>query len=88
MAPPSLLTSYQLNYPLHIDANHFSACVTIAEGSDCQPRIASIESSSKISIYNLNTVGVTKMITEDGQDLADFSDNTNSFTSSVALFRN
>ncbi|KAF4343990.1 exo-beta-1 3-glucanase [Fusarium beomiforme] len=64
------------------------SCVTIAEGSDCQTRITSIESSSKISIYNLNTVGTTEMITQDGHSVAKFSDNKNAFASTVALFRN
>jgi hypothetical protein len=65
----------------------FPACVTITEGSDCQSKIASIESSSKVTIYNLNTVGTTNMITEDGKDLATFSDNKNAFASTIALFR-
>lgn len=65
----------------------YVACVTIAEGSDCQTRITSIESSSDVTIYGLNTVGITKMITQDGNDIADFSDNKNSFASSIALYR-
>ncbi|KAF9767224.1 hypothetical protein IL306_000235 [Fusarium sp. DS 682] len=64
------------------------ARVTIAEGSDCQARITSIETSSKITFYSLNTVGTTDMITQDGRGIAKFSDNKNAFASTVALFRN
>lgn len=64
-----------------------SACNTIANGAHCQSEIASIETSSSVSIYNLNTVGTVHMITEDGQDKATFSDNKNAFASTVALFR-
>lgn len=63
------------------------ACVTFAEGSNCQPLIASIESSSAVSIYNLNTVGVVSMINENGISKAKFSDNENGFASTIALFR-
>ena len=63
-----------------------SACDTIANGAYCQPRILDIE-NSKLSIYNLNTVGTTNMITVNGQDRSPFSENKNQFTSTVALLR-
>ena len=68
-------------------SDNFSECPTFAEGSNCQPAIASIESSEPVSIYNLNTVGAVSMINENGASMATFSDNENSFASTIALFR-
>jgi glucan 1,3-beta-glucosidase len=50
--------------------------------------MVSIEGDSSISIYNLNTVGVTSMVDIDGQSVANFADNANVYNENIALFRN
>ncbi|KAK8001367.1 glycoside hydrolase family 55 protein [Apiospora marii] len=61
-------------------------CSDQGNSTKCQSRIFSIESSG-VSVYNLNTVGTTHMITQDGSDLASWEDNQAGFISNVALFR-
>lgn len=67
-------------------SNYNTACSNQGNGETCQMRILSVESST-MSAYNLNTVGVTKMITRNGVDIAAFSDNLDGFVDTVALFR-
>ncbi|KAK8065265.1 hypothetical protein PG997_012012 [Apiospora hydei] len=61
-------------------------CSDQGNSTKCQSRIFSIE-SSEVSVYNLNTVGTTYMITQDGTDVATWADNQAGFISNVALFR-
>jgi glucan 1,3-beta-glucosidase len=68
--------------------NNNVTCSNVGEGEACQNRIFSVERSSDISVYNLNTVGTTEMITLDGSDVAFWGDNVNGFIDTVALFRN
>ena len=55
---------------------NFTICTTACSfpvgGENCQSRLLSIEGthSHKISVYNLNTIGTTSMIDEDGIGLA------------------
>ena len=44
-------------------------------------------SSSNIKVYNLNTVGSTSLINENGKSLASYADNVNVFPDTIALFR-
>ena len=68
--------------------NNNVTCSNVGEGTACQNRIVSIEGSgSDVSVYNLNTVGTTEMITLDGNDVAFWGDNVNGFIDTVALFR-
>lgn len=67
--------------------NYSTACSTVAAGETCQSRILSVEASTGVSVYNLNTVGTQGMITVDGRDVAVWSDNQDAFTQTVALFR-
>ncbi|KAF2710899.1 glycoside hydrolase family 55 protein [Pleomassaria siparia CBS 279.74] len=56
----------------------------------CQTRILSIEGdalSHDISIYNLNTVGASSMVTRDGVDLVEARDNNSTFVDTVGVFR-
>ncbi|KAK3381060.1 glycoside hydrolase family 55 protein [Podospora didyma] len=73
------LYSFFDNYNVH--------CSDEGTTTRCQKRIFSLEKSS-ISVYNLNTVGTTYMITIDGVDTARFTENLDGFIASVALFRN
>ena len=66
--------------------NNNVTCSNVGEGETCQNRIFSVESSD-VSVYNLNTVGTTEMITLDGNDVAYWGDNVNGFIDTVALFR-
>ncbi|KAK8856145.1 Exo-beta-1-3-glucanae [Apiospora arundinis] len=61
-------------------------CSDQGNSTKCQSRIFGIE-SSKVSVYNLNTVGTMHMITQDGTDVASWEDNQAGFISNVALFR-
>ncbi|KAK8135900.1 hypothetical protein PG984_003840 [Apiospora sp. TS-2023a] len=61
-------------------------CSDQGNSTKCQSRIFSIE-SSEVSVYNLNTVGTTYMITQDNTNIASWEDNQAGFISNVALFR-
>lgn len=64
-----------------------TACSAQGNGEACQARIFSLEGdNSQIGIYNLNTVGITSMITVDGIDIANYSDNLAGFVDHIALF--
>jgi glucan 1,3-beta-glucosidase len=71
--------SFFNNYNVH--------CSDQGNGEACQSRIFSVEKSTGVSVYNLNTVGTTAMITLDGTDVAQYSDNLNGFIDTIALFR-
>jgi hypothetical protein len=66
--------------------NYNVTCSNQGNGETCQSRIFGVENSS-LSVYNLNTVGATNMITVDGTDVAVYSDNLDGFVDSIALFR-
>jgi glucan 1,3-beta-glucosidase len=54
---------------------------------DCQNRMFSLEgSSTDVVIYGLNEVGALKMITIDGVDKADWSDNASVYPNTIGLF--
>jgi glucan 1,3-beta-glucosidase len=67
-------------------SNYNVRCSDQGNGEICQSEIFSVETSS-VSVYNLNTVGTKKMITEDGVDIASFADNINGFVDTIALFK-
>ncbi|KAI1322736.1 glycoside hydrolase family 55 protein [Xylariaceae sp. FL0255] len=64
-----------------------TTCPTFAGGDDCQTDIVSIESSSNINIYSLNTIGSVNMIDVDGSGIAKATDNENVYPSTIILFR-
>lgn len=67
-------------------SNNNVTCSNQGNGEACQARIFSVENSG-VSVYNLNTVGTTNMITVDGVDVASYADNLDGFVDSIALFR-
>jgi glucan 1,3-beta-glucosidase len=70
--------------------NYSTACSAVGAGARCQTRILSIEGAAlsyDISLYNLNTVGATQMITRDGIDLASNVDNNSTFVDTINVFR-
>lgn len=70
--------------------NYSTDCSQPGAGARCQTRIVSIEGQSRsydISLYNLNTVGTTQMITRDGVDIASNVDNKNAFVDTINVFR-
>jgi glucan 1,3-beta-glucosidase len=70
--------------------NYSTNCSAIGAGAVCQARILSIEGEARaydVSLYNLNTVGATWMVTQDGVDLASNVDNNGSFADTVNVFR-
>jgi hypothetical protein len=72
------LYSFFDNYNVH--------CSDAGKGEHCQTRIFSVEGDSRVRVYNLNTVGTTKMVTVDGQDVAGYEQNIDGFVQSIALF--
>ncbi|KAJ5773672.1 hypothetical protein N7457_008568 [Penicillium paradoxum] len=68
--------------------NNNASCSAQDSGRSCQDSIFSLEGSSSISIYNLNTLGSASMIDIDGVSVADQADNLNVFSENIALFRN
>lgn len=70
--------------------NYSTKCSDVGSGAVCQMRILSVEGhelSHDISLYNLNTVGTTMMITRDGVDLASNVDNNSTFVDTINIFR-
>lgn len=67
--------------------NYSTNCSAIGNFEVCQDRIASVEQSTGVSLYNLNTVGTHWPLTLDGQDVVYFEDNIDNFVDTVALFR-
>ncbi|KAJ6110142.1 hypothetical protein N7486_002377 [Penicillium sp. IBT 16267x] len=67
--------------------NYSTACSTFPVPENCQSMIFSIEgTTSGLVVYGLNTVGVTYMIVKAGTVLAKFSDNLDTFASTIAYF--
>ncbi|CAK7216489.1 hypothetical protein SBRCBS47491_002846 [Sporothrix bragantina] len=66
-------------------SNYAQTCIP---GRSCQARITSLESlTGAVNIYNLNTIGATSMIDQDGQSLASAADNVNVYPDTIALFQ-
>ncbi|KAH7317231.1 pectate lyase superfamily protein-domain-containing protein [Rhexocercosporidium sp. MPI-PUGE-AT-0058] len=74
-------------------SNYSAACSNPinppGNGGGCQTRIFSIEgfTSTNINVYNLNTVGSQEMVTKNGVNMANFSDNGNVYPDTIALFK-
>jgi glucan 1,3-beta-glucosidase len=68
-------------------ANYNTSCSAIGSGAACQDKIFSIEGSSSVSVYNLNTVGSQSMVNVNGRSVANYADNVAGFTDTIALFR-
>ncbi|KAI0013546.1 putative Exo-beta-1,3-glucanae [Xylariaceae sp. FL0662B] len=66
--------------------NYNVSCSQENSTVDCQPQIFSVE-DSEVSVFNLNTVGTTKMITVDGKDVANAVDHPDGFVDTVAVFK-
>jgi glucan 1,3-beta-glucosidase len=67
-------------------SNYNVTCSNQGAGETCQTHIVDIESSA-VSIYGLNTVGTTEMITLNGVNEAPAADNNDGFVSTIAIFR-
>ncbi|KAA8569809.1 hypothetical protein EYC84_002152 [Monilinia fructicola] len=69
-------------------SNYNTSCSAQGNGEACQARIFSLEgNNNNIGVYNLNTVGVTSLITIDGRDIANYTDNIAGFVDHIALFK-
>jgi glucan 1,3-beta-glucosidase len=68
-------------------SNYNVTCSNQGNGEACQNRILSVENSTAFNLYDLSTVGVTNMITVNGNDVAKYSDNLNGFIDTIILFR-
>jgi glucan 1,3-beta-glucosidase len=74
------------------------ACSNKGNGETCQTQIFGIDTGgakdkeskhdSSVYVYNLNTIGATSMIDEDGVSVASYADNINAFQDTIALFTN
>ena len=65
-------------------SNYDVNCSQIGQGADCQSVILDIESSI-VQVYNLNTVGTTYMIQQDGVKFAPYTENEDGFIDTIAL---
>ena len=63
-------------------------CSNAGNGEVCQRHIFEVTNSVDVSVYNLNEVGTTYMVTLNGQDEAFYLPNTADFIDNIALFRN
>ncbi|KAK0742730.1 pectate lyase superfamily protein-domain-containing protein [Schizothecium vesticola] len=66
--------------------NNYELDCSNAGAAACQKRVLSVE-NSEVSVYNLNGVGVTNLVTVDNVDVASAADGANGYVQSVALFR-
>ena len=66
--------------------NNYELDCSNAGAAACQKRVLSIENSG-VSVYNLNGVGVTNLVTVDNVDVASAADGPNGYVQTVALFR-
>ena len=67
--------------------NYSTTCSNYGNGEACQARIFDLEGRlSNIWVYNLNTIGATSMINENGKSLASYVDNISVFPDCIALF--
>ncbi|GME38724.1 Pectin lyase fold/virulence factor [Neofusicoccum parvum] len=67
--------------------SNYSTDCSNAPGGLCQTRIMSVEGNSYVSMFNLNTVGATSMISRNGVQVANYKDNLNVYPDTVALYR-
>jgi glucan 1,3-beta-glucosidase len=67
--------------------NNNVACSDQGNGEACQSKMFSTENTSDFSLYGLNTIGTTSMWTNNGVDMASFSDNLDGFVDTIALIR-
>ncbi|KAH9827683.1 glycoside hydrolase family 55 protein [Teratosphaeria destructans] len=67
--------------------NYSTSCSNQGNGETCQNRVFEITSSTGLTVYNLNTVGVHYMIEMDGDSVAYYNDNLDGFVDTIALFR-
>ncbi|EKG16619.1 Pectin lyase fold/virulence factor [Macrophomina phaseolina MS6] len=67
-------------------SNYSTACSN-APGGMCQSKIMNVEGNSYVSMFNLNAVGATSMISRDGVEVANYRDNLNVYPDTVALYR-
>lgn len=58
-----------------------------ANGNGCQANLISIETSSYINIYGVNTVGGACQLMEDNTCLMESADNLNVYNELAVLFR-
>lgn len=58
-----------------------------SNGAICQNKIFSIEASSGVNVYNLNTIGSVQMITRDGAKVARAEANLGVYPNGIAIFR-
>ena len=65
-------------------SNYNVNCSQIGQGATCQDVIFDIENSI-VQVFNLNTVGTTMMIQQDGTAFAPYSDNNDGFIDTIAL---
>ncbi|WPH02951.1 Hypothetical protein R9X50_00582300 [Acrodontium crateriforme] len=66
--------------------NYSTTCSNQGNGEVCQNRIFEVQSPSRATVYNLNTVGTHEMITVDGKDVAFYNDNLDGFVDTIAWF--
>ncbi|KAF2768644.1 putative Exo-beta-1,3-glucanae [Teratosphaeria nubilosa] len=67
--------------------NYSTDCSNQGNGETCQNRILEVTSSTGLTVYNLNTLGVHYMIEMDGNNVAYYDDNLDGFVDTIALFR-
>jgi glucan 1,3-beta-glucosidase len=75
-------------------SNYSTSCSDAGNGETCQTQIFGLDTgsardrgTSKVYVYNLNTIGSVSMIDRGEGSIAKFSDNVNVFPDTIALFR-
>jgi glucan 1,3-beta-glucosidase len=67
--------------------NYNTTCSNAGNGETCQARILDLETTvNNVWVYNLNTIGATSMVNENGASLASYAPNVNVFPDTIALF--
>lgn len=68
--------------------DYSTTCSNYPSPENCQGAIFSVEgSTANLVLYTLSTVGTTNMIVRNGTSLAQYSDNLDVFTDTIAYFK-
>ncbi|TEA13507.1 Glucan 1,3-beta-glucosidase [Colletotrichum sidae] len=73
--------------------DYSTACCQVGAGARCQQRILDIREGGNcgktegLEVYNLNVVGATAMVTDEGKDVAFYKDNIAGFTAGIAVYQ-
>lgn len=67
--------------------NWSTTCSSQGSGAICQSRILDIDETSKLSVYDLHTVGTNQAVRQGDRDYGYYADNSAGFSTEIAVLR-